>query len=338
MSGRHLHSGARRARGLVTAAVWLSVVCCFPYLFFKVVWTVGIPVGVTDTSVLDSGEWVAANALMAVLQLAGLALVLTLARPWAARLPAWVVLLPAWVGTGLLVQVVAGVLLGPLYAALPDAGAGTGGFAPWVFTVVYAGFTGQAVALAIVFGCHVQARWGELVGQRTGEVLARAARGEWWPQRHLAGLAQAVAVMAVAMVLLFGYWALGGSLGLSSAAPPGAQQASRAAGALIAVAGLLALAGWWGRHTRLWLPAGLTWVGSGALAAFDGLMLLLNRLFLAFGAAPTAPDWGPSDTAMAIKVVIGVLAAAVGGLAIQAAARVDQSQESSATARTSRQS
>lgn len=334
----HLHSRARGARGLVTTAVWVSVVCCFPYLFFKVVWTVGIPVGVTDASVLDSGEWVAANALMAVLQLAGLALVLTLARPWAARLPAWVVLLPAWVGTGLLFQVVAGVLLGPLAAGGSNAGAGTGGFAPWVFTVVYAGFAGQAAALAVVFGCHVQARWGQLVGQRTDTVLARAARGQWWPQRHLAGLAQAVAAMAVVMVLLFGYWALGGSLGLSSTAPPQAQQASRAAGALLAVAGLLALAGRWGGHTRLWLPAGLTWVGSGALAAFDALMLTLNRLFLALGAAPPAPDWGPSDTAMAIKVVIGVLAAAVGALAIHAAARDDQSQGSSATARPSPQS
>lgn len=65
---------------LGTAAAWLSALCCLPYLVLKVLWTVGVPVGITDLSVLDSDAWVAANGLMAVIQLAGLVLVLALSR------------------------------------------------------------------------------------------------------------------------------------------------------------------------------------------------------------------------------------------------------------------
>src|SRR5690349_5872101 len=61
---------------LGTAAAWISAVCCLPYLILKVVWTVGVPVGITDRSLLHSNGWVAGNAVMAVLQLAGLLLVL----------------------------------------------------------------------------------------------------------------------------------------------------------------------------------------------------------------------------------------------------------------------
>ena len=47
----------------------------------------------------------------------------------------------------------------------------TGEFEPWVFVVVYGGFAGQGLALAIAFACHVRARWGWLLGARTGEIL-----------------------------------------------------------------------------------------------------------------------------------------------------------------------
>jgi hypothetical protein len=60
---------------LGTAAAWISAVCCLPYLVLKVVWTVDLPVGITDRSVLHSSGWVAANGLMAVVQLVGLLLV-----------------------------------------------------------------------------------------------------------------------------------------------------------------------------------------------------------------------------------------------------------------------
>jgi hypothetical protein len=196
-----------------------------------------------------------------------------------------------------------------------------------VFVVVYGGFAGQGLALAIAFACHVRARWGRLLGARTGELLTpRTARARSWPEHHLAEIAQAVAVMVVVMAVVFSYWAAGGSLGLSGAEPdaPWGMQASRAAGAVIAAVGLLGLARRWGQQTRVWLPAALTWLGSGALAGFDGFVVTLNELLVMVGADASEAGWRLIDTVVLIKVVIGVLAAAVGALAVIAAAREDQ--------------
>lgn len=316
---------AYRAAGvgrLGTAAAWISAVCCLPYLVLKLLWTLGIPVGIADRSVLDSDGWVAANAVMAVIQLAGLVLVLALARPWARRLPAWLVLFPAWVGTGLLFQIVVGAVLTGLFSpASPDSSGSTdlGDFQPWVFVLVYSAFAGQGVALAIAFACHVRTRWGRLLGQSTYEVVETGNPRAWLsPDDRLAELAEAVAWMALAVAVVCWYWAAGGSLGLSGTQrdPSWAMQASGVAGAVTAVVGLLALAGRWGQHTRFWLPVALTWVGSGAVAAFDGL----NLLFLVSTLGGPDADWSLIDTILMVKVVIGLLAGAVGVLAVTAAA------------------
>ncbi len=313
---------------LGTVAAWISAICCLPYLVLKVVWTAGLPVGITDRSVLGIHGWAAANALMATIELAGLLLVLALTRPWARRVPAWLLLFPVWVGTGLLFRVVAGAALAGLSSAPSHASSGSlGGFQPWVFVLVYASFAGQGVALAIAFACYVRARWGRLLGERTGQVVAgRAARARSWPENHLAGMAGVAAGMTVAVAAVFCYWAAGGSFGLSGAQPhpSWALEASRVAGAVIAVAGLLGLAGRCGHQTRFWLPAALAWVGSGSLAAFDGLELMLNRLFLMSGTGASEPGWSLADTVLVIEVVIGVLCAAVGALAVTSAAKDDQ--------------
>ena len=160
---------------LGTAAAWISAAACLPYLFLKLVWTLDLPVGVTDRSQLHSSEWVAGNAVMAVVQLVAVVLVLALVRPWSRRVPTWLLLFPVWVGTGLLFQVVVGsaIFLGLSSTASQESGTDTGGIAPWVYVVVYAAFAVQGVALAIAFGCHVRARWGRMLGERTGDVLAR---------------------------------------------------------------------------------------------------------------------------------------------------------------------
>lgn len=103
--------------------------------------------------------------------------------------------------------------------------------------------------------------------------------------------------------------------------PSTGMQASRAAGGVVTVVGLLGLVGKWGHQARLWVPAALTWLGSGALVAFDGLMTVLNKLFVIFGAAGSTSAWSPLDTALVVKLVVGVLAAAVGALALTAAAK-----------------
>lgn len=313
---------------LGTAAAWIFVVCCLPYLALKVLWTLGIPVGIIDRSVLESNGWAAENALTAVIQLAGLLLVLALTRPWGRRVPAWLLIFPAWVGTGLLFQVVVGTLLLAVFSPLSQASGGsTGAFEPWIFVMVYVGFAGQGAALAIAFACYVRVRWGRLLGERTGEVLAgRTARAPSWPENHLTEIAETIAGMAVVVALVCLCWAAGGSFGLSAAQPelPWGMQASRVAAAVIAVVGLLGVAGKWGHRTRFWLPAVLVWVGSGALVGFDGLTLGINKLFHLVGTDASGPGWSLSDTVLVIKVVIGVSAGAVGTLAVTAAARNNQ--------------
>jgi hypothetical protein len=316
---RHRAAGIGR---LGTSAAWLSGLCCLPYLVLKVLWTLGVPVGITDPAVLESDAWVAANAVMAVIQLMGLALVVALTRPWALRAPAWLLLLPAWVGTGILFQVVVGVLAG-VSSPTHQSGVSTGGYQPWVFVVVYAGFAGQGVALSVAFGCFVRARWGRLLDQRAGDVVARlrAAHEGSWLERHVTGIAQVLAGVALALAGIAWYWAAGGSVGLSTsqAAPTWAMQAARGAGAVTAVLGLLGLAGRWGHATRFWVPVALAWLGSGALAAFDGLTVVLNELYFAFGANDPATGWSIVDTILLIKVVLGLLAAATATVAVRAA-------------------
>lgn len=325
MTGAKVPGGVAGVGRLGTAAAWIAAICCLPYLFLKLVWTLDIPVGITDRSVLHESGWVAGNALMAVIELAGLLLVLALTRPWARRVPAWLLLFPAWVGTGLLFQVVVGAALTGLFSASSHASSvDTGGIQAWVFVVVYATFAGQGVALAIAFACYIRARWSQLLAQPTGDVVAkRAVRVRSWPENHVTQIAQVVATMAIAAALVCVYWAAGGSFGPSGTQPnpSSAMQVSRAAGAVTAAVGLLALAGRWGRERRFWLPAALTWIGSGALAAFDGLWFVL---FLIFRPDASEAGWSLTDTVLVIKVVIGVLAAAVGVLAVTAAVKDNQ--------------
>jgi hypothetical protein len=122
------------------------------------------------------------------------------------------------------------------------------------------------------------------------------------------------------MAFVFAYVAVGGSLGTSGALGDtlgAAQAGSRVAGAVATVVGLAGVAGWWGHRRRFWIPAGLTWIGSGAMAAFDGLALVF---FLLLGTDAGQSGWGLTDTTMAIKVVIGLAAGAVGARAVVAAA------------------
>jgi hypothetical protein len=316
----------RRAIGrLGMVAAWVSAVCCLPYLFLKVVWTLDIPIGISDRSMLDDGGWVAANALMAVVQLVALTVVLVLVLPAARRLPAWLLLFPVWVGTGLLFDVAVGsALLGLESTQSSGSGMDTGGIEPWVYVLVYASFAGQGVALAIAFACHVRARWGSLLGRRTGDVVMRiGARARSWPEKHLAQLAQVTAGLALVTAAVAAYWAAGGSIGLSAEQEPpsSAIQLVRVAGAVTAAAGLLGLAGRWGTAKRFWVPAGLTWLGSGAMAAFDTFTLGLNGVFAAFGDLGSDYDYSGADAVVVVKIVVGLLAAAVGVVALVAAAR-----------------
>jgi hypothetical protein len=331
MTLHHTNAPAGTARGTVgrlgTVAAWISAACSLPYLFLKVVWTLDIPIGISDRSLLDDGGWVAANALMAAVQVIALVVVLVLVRPVGRRLPAWLLLFPVWVGTGLLFEVAVGAaLLGLESTQTNGAATDTGGIEPWVYVLVYAAFAGQGVALAIAFACHVRARWGSLLGRRTGDVVTEIHAGaRSWQEEHLPQLAQATATMALVTGAIAAYWAAGGAVGLSTEQEPpsSAMQLARLVGVIAAAAGLLGLAGRWGRGRRFWVPTGLTWLGSGAMAAFDALTMGLNGVFVAFGDAGTDYDWSGADAVVVVKIGLGLLAAAIGVVALVAAGRND---------------
>lgn len=325
MTGVDVSHGAAGVGRLGTAAAWVCALSCLPYLVLKALWTVGLPVGISDESVLEGSGWVAGNAIMAVVQLAALALVVALVRPWARRLPAWLLLFPAWLGTGLLFQVAVGASLAGLFLdASQDSAASTGPFRPWVYVLVYSAFAVQGATLAVAFACHVRARWGRPLGGRTGELLAgRTVRLRSWPENHLAEIALTVSVTAFVTAVVFSSWSGGGAFALSGTESPSrAMQVARVAGAALAVLGLSGLAGRWGRRTRLWLPAALTWIGSGALVAFDGTSLLMNGLFAIVGTSEMSEaSWELTDTALLAKVLVGALAAAVGVVACTSAVK-----------------
>jgi hypothetical protein len=173
--------------------------------------------------------------------------VLALVRPWSHKAPAWLLLFPVWVGTGLLFEIIVGAVLA-MFSLPTQTSSGTsdlGSFQAWVFVVVYSSFAGQgiALALALAFACHVRARWGWLLHQRTGEVLARRpSRLRSWPEDHLSAIAEALAAMAAIVAVACLYWAAGGTLGLSEARPhpTWALEAAGMVGALVAMLGLLA--------------------------------------------------------------------------------------------------
>ena len=298
-----------------------------PYLVLKVLWTFDLPVGVTDRSVFDRNEWVAGNALMAVLQLAGLLLVLALTRPWARRVPTWLLLFPVWVGTGLLFQVVVGAALLWARSSASSSGGSTdlGEFQPWVFAVIYPSFAGQGSRWPspspVTSGHDGASCWASAPGRSSRGEQRECGHGRsttWrgWP-RPLPGWLRRWPSSAGTGRSSAQF---GDSAALGSDSPWGLQ-ASRMVGAVTAVVGLLGLAGRWGQRTRFWLPTALTWVGAGAMAAFDGLALVA---FLLLGTDASDPAWGLTDTVLVIKAVIGVSAGAVAAFAVAAAVKDNQ--------------
>lgn len=146
---------------------------------------------------------------------------------------------------------------------------------------VYAAFAGQGAALAIAFACHVRGQ----VALAVGRAYRRGRR-----EARQSGC--------------------GRGRRLTSRRRGGRCRDGCRGGARLFVLG--------GRRLVRVLRLG---VGSGAVAAFDGLSLVPDQFFLVFGTDASVPGWSLTDTVMVIKVVIGALAAAVGALAVIAAAK-----------------
>lgn len=208
--------------------------------------------------------------------------------------------------------------------AAQDASASDDPIRPWVYVLVYSAFAVQGIALAVAFVAHVRARWGPLLRIRTGEAVgAGQVRGFSWPGRYFPQAVVIAAWLALSTAIVCAFWSGAGAFALAGtdAEPSVPMQVARATGAAVAALGLFGLAGRWSTQIRFWLPAALVWIGSGALVAFDALSFLLNGLFALAGTDAMADaSWGLTDTFLVAKVLAGVLAAAVGVVAVESGA------------------
>ncbi|MEW2415848.1 hypothetical protein AB0953_19290 [Streptomyces sp. NPDC046866] len=315
VNGPASDTGPGRAQRILRA---VAVLATAPYLVLKVAWLSGSHIGIPEGSVLlKAGLFLTvANAVTVAMDAAVIVLALLLTRPWGRRVPGWLLLVPAFTATGLLTPIMTAfpgqMLVRALGMGASEAvKAARGPFLdPWVFTVVYGGFTIQGLALAGLFVPYARRRWGRVWQGALGTRLPS-------PTGVVAGAAAALGTAVGAVHL---YWAFGGSAGLGAeraalySAETGVVSGVHAVCSLLAGVGVLLLAR--GGARRAWWPLALAWIGAAEMLAW-GLWLVVAAL---------GPDLGPGDGTPAVifltyagQVVTGCLGAVV--LARFAAAR-----------------
>ncbi|MET9886788.1 hypothetical protein ABZZ20_27335 [Streptomyces sp. NPDC006430] len=264
---------ARRVLGAVAVAATV------PYLGLKAAWLAGSHIGIpADSVLLKSGPFlVVANSVTLAMDATVILLVLALTRPWGLRIPAWLLTVPVFTATGLLTPILtafpAQILVKAMGMGVDETvrAAQEPFLDPWVFTVVYTGFTIQGLALAGLFVPYARERWGRCWQGVLGARLPS-------PTGVVAGAAAAVGAAVGAMHL---YWAFGGTAWLSArqaalySAETGVVSAAHGTCALLAGAGALLLARGGARRVR-W-PLALGWIGSAAALSW-GLWMLTGAL------------------------------------------------------------
>ncbi|MFE0760901.1 hypothetical protein [Streptomyces smyrnaeus] len=264
-----------RAKSIIAA---LAVAACLPYLVLKLVWLTGGRLGIPEGSrLLDSGAtmWIL-NALTVAMDGTVIVLVLAFTRPWGRRLPAAVLALPLWIACGLLGPIAVAFPLQTLYGALSGStGGGSGGdggadklLEGWVWTLVYTGFTVQALTLSSLFVLYVRNRWGALL---RSPLHLGGTEPDSTPRWHRYGFAAAV---LVALPCVAGH-AVRMADATTDSRITDATFLLYLFAALAAVAKLLRTGGTERRSTaRLWPTLAAAWTGSGVLACWGGWLLL----------------------------------------------------------------
>ncbi|MEU6311730.1 hypothetical protein [Streptomyces sp. NPDC047014] len=256
----------------------VAVAATLPYLSLKSAWLAGSTIGIPAGSALrePGGFLLAVNAVTLAMDACVILLVLVLTRPWGRRVPGWLLIVPAFVATGLLTPILCG-FAGQLtlralgFGAGPEPTAGPEPYLdPWVFPLVYGGFTLQGLALAGLLVPYARTRWGRRLRGVTGERLPSPT----------GVVAAAAAVCGLVIAVAHAYWAFGGAAGL----PPGRAAAHTAEGGVVAaVHGLGALAAGAGAlllarggRPRARLPLGLAWTGAAVTLSWGAGMLLAS--------------------------------------------------------------
>ncbi|OEJ31444.1 hypothetical protein [Streptomyces subrutilus] len=266
----------------------VAIAATVPYLGLKTAWLAGSQIGIPAGSALSEPSlfFTAANSVTLAMDACVILLVLVLTRPWGMRIPSWLLTVPVFFATGLLAPILLGYpgqllirLLG--LGAEPAAASGQRPFLePWVFHVVYTGFTVQGLALAGLFVPYARERWGSRrQGAPGAGISPDGVRGRLPSSTGVAAAAAAAAGLAVAVVQA--YWAFGGTAGLGAgraavySAEAGVATAVHGVCALAAGAGavLLARGGRLGARGRRW-ALGAAWIGSGAALSWGTWVLI----------------------------------------------------------------
>ncbi|MFI1576894.1 hypothetical protein [Embleya sp. NPDC020630] len=263
---------------------WFAVAACSPYLTLKLLWVLGIDVGVVHPDDLDRGRWVAANAFTFLLDAIAASIAYTLARPREVRVRAWLILLPLWVASGLLVVIMLVVPADLLSAAVGLTGnpfAGDDFLRPWVYGVVYGGFIVEGAVLLAAFTLYAHERWGALLRTRVRALPDPAGTRD--AQRFL-GTAAAALLGFVGVARLA--WGLGADVGMSETWIADRDASGRwmdgvqGGLALVGAVGLLLLVYRIG-GARVRGPLAMVWFGAGSAFGWGGWMGLISA-----GAAP----------------------------------------------------
>lgn len=281
-------------RALREGALVLTVLACLPYLALKTAWVLGSDVGIPADSVLHDrpGTMMFANGLSMVMELTAVVLAFVLARPWGRRVPAWLVAGPAWIATGLLAPIVLAFPLETLLGVASGSSEPPAEFLePWVFTLVYGGFSLQALGLGTLFVLHAVSRWGHLWRGSVAGLPVLAAS----PAARLS----VVGAVVVAATPLVGFvaWTAGSSW-LRGEPLPDSQVPVQGVFAVLTVAALWGAAVLVrGRSTMpAWQPFAAAWVGSATLGAW-GLWMMVGTGLMG------------SDTPPVLVVAFGLAAA-----------------------------
>ena len=272
-------AGRPRRSGLARLVIgYGAIVCAAPYLALKIIWLTGGQLGVANPALMR--DLATLNIVTALMDVVYMGIVLAFTHEWGLRIPAWLLLPPMWVASGLLARFVVAVPIVTISQAfatesipVPPGGPAE----PWVYAVVYSGFTGMGVGLMCAFALYAHARWSAVFRSGPRAVRLDAARAVHLP------LAIITALMAVAGSAVHLAWAFGATIGLRADLAAGRTLSSYVLSAIDAAMGIGAASGILlmvlGKDRRIPYKAVVTftWIGSGFLFAW-ALWHLINVL------------------------------------------------------------
>ncbi|MGW7363082.1 hypothetical protein ACWGI8_06520 [Streptomyces sp. NPDC054841] len=290
----------------------LAVVACMPYLTLKLLWVLGLNVGVNDMGGISKAQWIAVNVVTFAMDGIAALIAHTLTRPGGLRVRAWLILFPMWVATGMLVVLMLTVPLGLGAIAVTGAenpAASNDLLQPWVFGVVYSGLIAEGLVLLSAFALYADERWGDLLRTRVRELTDPA--GTRGMQQVLTALALAFLVLAGSVRVLGG---LGAEFGMNAGWTDSRGAVGRTKDLIQGIAALVGAAGLYALVFRRWgaarvrVPLAMAWTGVGAAFSSSGWMD-----FAAVSAPPGGALLGFVNTA---ELIAGLLVLCVGCFAL----------------------